>query len=495
MALSSRATLDRIKEQIGDLLEENPRKYDPKKYRKYRNDPARFIKEVLKGTKIWSRQIEICQSVVDHRNTVVRSSNQLGKDWVAAGISLWWTYARSGLVILSGPTLAQVKDICFMEIRRHFNRAGDLPGLLFEQALRIRDIDENMGIVGVTSSESSRLTGRHGGRVLVIVTEGQGVEDWAYEGLRANALGHEDRFLILGNPLFADGKFYRYSHAHNWNAIAISGLEHPNVVHDDPTIIPNGLTREGIAEIVEEYGEDSDVYRYRVLGEFPQSSDNALVKRAWIDQANDLWQKGKLIDKDAGPVLAIDPARFGVDQTAMVLRYADHVREILCWNKADTMQTVGRIREEMMKRNLGHVDSRLFGPGLGSDESVPIVVDEVGLGSGVLDRLKEEGYDAVGHNGSTQASNPKRFANKRSEVYWKLRKKLEGGSIALPPDARLTEELLAVRWGLDSGGRIKMESKGDLKSRLGRSPDIADAVAMSLSVDDVASGLAGEVDL
>ena len=117
-----------------------------------------------------------------------------------------------------------------------------------------------------------------------------------------------------------------------------------------------------------------------------------------------------------------------------------------------------------------------------------VVVDEVGVGGGVLDALTErEDIHALGFNSSASASDPQRFLNARAEAHWTLRKLLEDGQIALPDDDLLREELAQVRWLLTPSGHIKIEPKDDLKARIGRSPDRLDAIAMAFSVQAVAA--------
>src|SRR2546427_7739808 len=108
-----------------------------------------------------------------------------------------------------------------------------------------------------------------------------------------------------------------------------------------------------------------------------------------------------------------------------------------------------------------------------------IVVDEVGLGSGLLDRLRELGYGTAAFNGGWKARRPHKFANARSEAAWLLRLALEQGTVALPDDPKLTDELCAVTWSPDSQGRVSLQSKDDLRKIIGRSCDRLDAVAMA----------------
>jgi hypothetical protein len=131
------------------------------------------------------------------------------------------------------------------------------------------------------------------------------------------------------------------------------------------------------------------------------------------------------------------------------------------------METVGRIREELRRR------------GLDDGAGALVVVDSVGLGAGVVDRLKEQGFRVFAFNGGTRPWDRDRFLNVRAESYWQLRESLEAGEVALPRDEGLFDELLAIRWKPTSDGKIQIEAKEELKSRLGRSPDRADAASMA----------------
>ncbi len=498
MALATKTQIDRLTEQVGDLLEERTGGFDRERYVRYADDPVGFITDVLDGERIWSKQVEIAESVRDHPFTVVRSCNSAGKDWLAARIALWWVYARGGFVLMSGPTERQVKEILMQkEVATAFRRAEDLPGDLYQLSLRVTS-DDKTGILALTSSEASRITGFHAPRVLVVLTEAQACESFVYEGLRSCATGEEDRFLALGNPLSPEGPFYRFSKpGSGWNAIRIRASEHPNVVHDDPSLIPGGVTCRWIEDTERDYGRGSDVCLSRIEGEFPETADNVLVKRSWLDAAAERWANGDL-EAEAVNVphtAALDPARFGPDRSALAIRQGPILRELITWGKLDLMEMCGHVIRTLQERNLGPMSPTLYGPGVGG-KALTLIIDEIGLGSGVHDRLKEQDWPVVGFNGANRAQQPERFINRRAESYWRLRKLLEGGDVAVPPDDDLFDELLSIQWGVDSSGKIKLERKDETKLRLGRSPDRADAVAMAFgSVTETATIGAEMIDL
>jgi hypothetical protein len=106
------------------------------------------------------------------------------------------------------------------------------------------------------------------------------------------------------------------------------------------------------------------------------------------------------------------------------------------------------------------------------------VIDEIGIGAGVVDRLTELGYRIHAFNAARRAHNSLRFLNRRAEAFWLLRESLEAGEVALPNDELLFQELLATQWSVTSAGKIQIVAKEQLRNEIGRSPDRADAAVM-----------------
>jgi hypothetical protein len=450
---------------VGELVASHGRARSLDAFAKYAGDPCGFILEELHAdpAMFWSRQREIAELVRDRRYVVVRSCNGLGKDWLAARLALWWVYSRRGYVLITGPTERQVKHVVMGQVRRAFNTAADLPGNLYELALRLEGSEE-MGILAFTSTDASKLTGFHAPRLMVLITEAQGIEPVVWEGTFANVTGGESRIVAVGNPLQPEGKFYEVSRSPNWAAVRISALEHPNVVQQRE-VVPGAVTQDFINLMAQEYGVGSGVYQSRVMGEFPENSDEALCQRSWITAANERWaaRPRGLNGGDVG--LALDPARYGPDFSALAVRCGDVVEEIVTWSKLSTVETAARVVVEM---------DRL---GLSKDHAV--TVDEPGLGGGVIDVLKEMGVRTWGYNGGAVPLQVDKFRNRRAESFWGLRRRLERGEIALPPDEKLADELCAMRWSIGLDGKVQIEAKDELRARIGRSPDRADAVAMA----------------
>ena len=161
----------------------------------------------------------------------------------------------------------------------------------------------------------------------------------------------------------------------------------------------------------------------------------------------------------------------GGDKSVYAPKYGDYIGKMHRSNEKDTMPVAGK--------TLGMIRN-------GGDA----VIDVIGVGAGVFDRLRElkrkrefPGYvfafNAGEKTNMLDQSGELGFADKRSAAWWNLRDKLYEGKIALPPDDKLIGDLTAPKWGVMSGGKIKVESKKEIKKRLGRSTDDGDAVVMA----------------
>jgi phage terminase large subunit len=480
-----------VVEDIGDLLAKS-KKAGTSDYSRYHNDPVGFIRDVLHSD-LYDKQHEIASAVRDHSQVTVRSCHAAGKDYLAARLALWWTFARRGLVVLTGPTGSQVEEILMRkEVFSAFNKGG-LPGELHVRALRPGGTGE-AGILARTGSAIHAMTGLHYDRVLFIITEAQDPEiEHSWDAAFACATGAEDRILTLGNPTEPDGRFYRAHQSDSgWRSIRIASDDIPNV-QQARTIIPGLLTQEGVDRFIREYGADSPFVLSRVHAEFPTESSASLVTVAWLDRANERHRTGAFQDRAAlSPfVLGCDPARLGPDRTVVCVRRGPTVCEFVEWRGLDTMQVADRV--EAQCRRL------LLESSLGVQS---VHVDEIGLGGGVLDRLKvtlpkvtwmqplidrlyptieTRSVSAVAFNAAKGAAQSERFSNMRAQAYWTLRKLLEADRLALPDLATLRAELLATRVRFAADGRTAIEPKEVIKERLGHSPDYADALVISLA--------------
>ena len=464
-----------LESEVGKLLESRaPTKGQD--YTKYRDDPVGFIHEVL-GDTLWSAQIQIAEAVRDHPMVVVASCNSMGKDHLAARLSLWWVYARGGLCLLTATSERQLRGILFREIRTAFLNSK-LPGELFELMLRV-DRDRNIGIVAFTSSSASASQGWHQDQILGIISEAQGVEDFTFEAMHACQTGDRDRLLVCGNPLSPSGPFWHATRNKAWHSISVSALEHPNIVQGK-TVIRGGVTQSFIQKIKDIYGELSPQYQSRVLGQFPDSATDGIFKRSWLVRAAELYETGAFSDSDAEPIVSVDVARHGSDRTAVLIRRGQRMVRFETWHNLDLVSSADRLvpilAAEGIRPKVVDRPTRTF------RARGRIVVDEMGVGSGLIDVLKSYGYVVQGFYGMTVQKGNK-FYNLRARAFWNLRTQLERAEVAMEWNDDLVTELLAHEYTLTSSG-IKIESKKTIKQSLGgTSPDLADALAQAF-LDD-----------
>lgn len=465
--MTSKAALAKLEAQVEAAVLSHKKAKDLKDFAVYADRPADFFREVLR-CEPWQGQIDIAESVRDHRRTVVVTGNGLGKDWISARIALWWVYARRGFVILTGPTDRQVKNICMREVRRAFHKAPELPGELLTMELRV-DAAGTCGILAFTSDNADKLVGFHHERLLICVTEGQGVEDEAYEAAIACITSPENRLYVYGNPTRSVGSFYRIAHADLWNRLTIKATEHPNVVTGQQ-VIPGAVSREWINDLRQEYGETSSIFQSRVHARFPEDAVEGLIKAKWVRAANERWRDTKdWIANEPEPMwFALDVARYGSDSSCLSIIKGERMLPLITWRDASVTECADRVEQEFAARG---------GP---KTPRPSIIVDETGLGAGCVDVLRERGWQVTGFNGSEKASDPERFLNLRAESHWLLRDLLEGNAIGLPDDETLREEALAVEWQIALGGQIQIVGKETIKKSIGRSPDRLDAVVMAL---------------
>nr|MBA3560658.1 hypothetical protein [Gemmatimonadaceae bacterium] len=216
----------------------------------------------------------------------------------------------------------------------------------------------------------------------------------------------------------------------------------------------------------------SSIYRSRVLSEWPEESVEGLVKRVWLRAAFDRHDANVAQLAPLGgspPLLGVDVARYGADASVVAVVRGTRVESLTTWHGASTTGSADRVLA------MAHgLKTRHARPG--------IVVDEPGLGGGLIDVIRKTGWDVTAFNGAAQAPEPARFLNLRAASHWKFRELLENNIVSLPRDPMLEEEALAVEWQLSTGGSgaVQIVAKDTIRKTLGRSPDRLDAVVIAL---------------
>lgn len=442
---------------------------------KAREDPAWFVKHVL-GADLWGKQTQIIESVRDNRETSVRSAHACGKSFIAARTALWFACAYpKSITITTAPTDRQVRGILWKEIAAaHASAKIPLGGKLTSKELKWLP---DWFMLGFTAPDydPDRFQGWHAERVLVIVDEASGVSSPIFDAISSIASSEHARVLYIGNPTDPSGDFAKSFKTPGTSKIKISAFDTPNLEGITPEDIESGaweskrpeslprpylVSPEWVADRMRRWGKESPMFRSRILAEFPEDSHDTLIPLAWVERAQD----AKLRSGDEDQVeLGVDVARFGGDETVLVARCGQVARIHKIVNGLDTMEVVGAIIHAAHETG-----------------AKAIKVDSIGVGAGVVDRLRENKMPVFEANASKRAFNPVKFANSRAEWYWTLRELFEAGKIDID-DEEMASQLATIRYKIDSSGRILIESKDDMRKRGVSSPDRADALAYAFA--------------
>ncbi len=431
----------------------------------FATDPVGWIEQRL-GEHLWSKQREIAESVVANRYTAVRSAHATGKTHIASRLIAHWLSVHpigEAFAIVTAPTAVQISAVLFRELRVAHHK-GQLGGYITQGSDPMWKTDSGEIIAlgrKPQDADPTAFQGIHARFVLVVIDEACGVPAALYEAVDSLATSESARVLAIGNPTDPASHFAEICKpGSGWNSIHVDGLESPNFTGEE---VPDSLAELLISPTwVEErerrWGATSPQFQARVRGEFPDLSDDTLIAPAWIEAA-----QHRALPGLARGRFGVDVSRMGGDETVIYRNRGGVVRLVWAGSKQDTMATAGRVAQTLREQ-----------PG------VPAVIDAIGVGAGVLDRLHEQGLDVVPFESSGRPANPMRFANRRAECWWRVRDLFEQGLIDLDPaDELLAAQLGAVKWELNSSGQILIESKDRMRSRGVRSPDRADAVVMS----------------
>jgi phage terminase large subunit len=431
--------------------------------------PCLFAQEVL-GAEPTQQQWDGSRELVRTRRISIRSGHGTGKSTFFAWCVLWFlTCYFPAKVPATAPTSHQLEDVLWSEIAKWHRIMRERYPALGEQfewsagAFRMKSAPNESFSVARTSrpERPEALQGFHAENILFLIDEASGVADNVFE-VAEGALSTDGAFVgMAANPTRQSGYFFDSHHKMrgSWSALHWSGIDSPRV------------SREYIANMAKKYGERSPVYKVRVLGEFVGAADGVI--------SLELCEAAKIRDvqpiASAKTVWGVDVARFGDDSSALAKRKGNvQLEPVKEWYGKDTMQLAGLIKKEWDETPE-------------KERPIAINVDVIGIGAGVVDRLKELGLPVVGVNVSeaeaTNGDSPKdakgkpvRLFNKlRDQLWWLSREWLEAKDCKLCDDDELIAELTTPTYSVLSNGLIKVEGKPELKKRGVKSPNRADA--------------------
>jgi hypothetical protein len=477
----------------------------------YRTDPVGWA-EVVLGVPRWTLRwsdtpgygghetdgtpdplADALEALAQGQWTATSSGTGTGKTYACAVLILWWLACWEDSIAVTVATKEdqQAKGV-WREIARHWPRFQAAFPDAELTTLRIRMQPwrgDAWGAWGITAAprageeSSTAVQGLHAEHLLILVDEMPGVPAPVVTALVNTATGDHNLIAGWGNPDHQADPLAMFAKLSRVRPIRVSALDHPNVVVGRE-LIPGAATRGSVQLRKDEYGEAGALYQSRVRGIAPEQSEHALIRLAWCHEAV---RRGA--DPEQGPTLRKGPKALGVDVAqsengdkaaiaagvgAMLLT----VTAIPCPNAT----TLGKMVWAQMQDQ--GIDPRYVG------------VDPIGVGAATVNHLDEctdarrdarvqrctggaaaltalsRAADGTVMDWLTDAN---RFKNLRAQMWWQLREDLRNGVIGLPHDPELFRELTIVQFR-DEDRTVVIESKDDIRKRLGRSPDRADAV-------------------
>jgi hypothetical protein len=426
----------------------------------------------------WDKQIDVWESVKNHKRTTVRSGHSTGKSFIAGKLTIWSLFCwPDSYVITTAPTQRQTDLILWSEIRQCYNKSLiNLGGNLLPRAseLHIGDKWKAFGFTTgkgtVTDVGQTPMAGFHSNsRVFVIIDEAAGVAPGLFSAVESITTGGNDRILAIGNPTDPQGEFARSFKSPGpdvyggWNKLKISTLDTPNV-KAGKDIIPGLASHTWPEEMKVAYGEGTPMYQAKVLAEFPSFSDDALIPMHFLDLA--LTRKIEEI-KEVPKYnnIGCDIARFGGDDSVIYEVRGAFAKRKGKYSKKDTVE-VGRKIHEMQEK----------------EKYTRINIDDDGIGGGTVDYLRKvaELKNIIRINGNARPSQPTKFYNKRAELFWDLRQRFVDRQDIILDCPTTASELAAIEYEyVVKGGEgvVKIKDKKKIKKTLGFSPDNSDALA------------------
>jgi phage terminase large subunit len=466
-------------------------------------DPDAFAYTLLDHD-LYPIQDEILQSVAERPRTAVKACHASGKTFVAADAVIWWTVRYpDGIVVTTAPTWTQVEKLLWGDV--HKALAGSSIGFPKPHKTEI-ELSKGNYAIGLSTNEGVRFQGWHG-RILVILDEAPGVipEIWeAIEGIRAGGQVH---VLALGQPSVLGGPFHMAFHRplSGWNTLTISAFDTPNllgtcirpgttddlgqpIVYGDPDGLnlleateeeldtaprPYLTLRRWVLEKWFEWGEPgSPLWDVKVMGQFPEQSEDALLSLKWLERA-----KALIPGHEREPIRAgVDVAGPGAAETVASIRQGPNRLRIKAFTHADARGPVIRwLREQ--EADLSATYGRKV-------ELEQVNVDAIGQGHYFGLALKDADFTVrfvnVQH---TFGIDTKKYRYQKDAYWWHFRELARLGNLGGIDAPREIEQLLSVRYFENSKGQIEIVPKDDMVKDGIPSPDWGEADMLAYAPD------------
>lgn len=448
--------------------------YREQHQQKYWDDPAGWVRDCIDWREneqgIAPYQEEIMNALPEKRRVSARAPHGAGKSSLAAWTILWFADTRDGKdwkVATTASAWRQLTKYLWPEIHKWARRIRwDVVGRapyqqgkdLLEQSLKGKTGEA----FAVASDNSDLIEGAHADHLLYMFDESKAIPVDTWDSAEGAFATGECYFLSISTPGELNGRFYdiqsRKPGYLDW------WVRHVTL---EECLDSGRISKEWAAARRKQWGETSAVYQNRVAGNFAASDEDGIIPLTYIERAIARWHE-RNDTKEWGPLtrVSVDVGRGG-DPTVLARLHGMAIKAFEESNERTVMPVAGRVKAI-----------------LDANPAADAVVDVIGVGAGVVDRLREFknilgrviAFVAGGKTVFKDRLNERGFVNNRAWAWWTVRELLEDDLIDLPPNDEMIGELTAPKYKEMSGGRIQVEDKEEIKKRIGRSTNYADTV-------------------
>lgn len=491
---------------------------------KYQSDPHGYAREVLK-LQLTEDQSDILLSIRDNRYTLVEASHAIGKTFTAGIAANWWYDCwPEHICYITAPTWPQALGLTFKAVKTS-RRALNLPGRILETGQVLDEDSVKAGahyIRALNAEKGEGFQGEHEAPILIVIEEGVGVPKYIWEAAKGLMTHPDCRLFVIGNPTDEATEFGLAAESVNYNVISISALDHPNIkaeLRAQPPPFPKAVRLRWVFEMLRDECERTDsliggdafefhslpeiesalngqpvsgetwyymptaVFQGRVLGVFPTQADQQVIPKAWLKNQPRL-EPGE----NDMPELGSDVARFGDDRTTIFVRRGPCLmsgREI---RKMDGVEVAKACMDDALEavrewKGAEWTAETSLENQVALAKKAPIKIDTTGgPGMGPYFVLQTAGYNAIGINSSEPPRDREQYRNKRSELWFDVRKRAQEKRLDFSRLRKDIRQKLEREWSTPKYRAPSykiVEEKEKMKARLGFSPDLADGANLA----------------
>ena len=419
--------------------------------------------------------IKLSYAIADSQWVAIEGGTGTSKTFHMACMALWFLECFiNSLVIITTPKERQLALHIWREIEKLLPRFGR--GDSTKLMLRMKQKSDEWIMIGFVAgvraeevdASATKAQGFHSEHMMIILDEATGISDAIYTAFKNTCVAPHNIVVALGNPDHQLDPLHKFSCLPNVIPIRLSGYDYPNVVLKNPNFIKGGQTEKGLERMLQSYkSETNPLYLSRARGISPEQSTDAMIRLEWIRLAQQRTPK-----TESGIIaFGVDVANSAEGDKAAIARGYDsvltHLDDFPCPNANKLGEQIWQMMEQFK------VVQEYVG------------VDGVGVGAGTVNELKRLGKQITDIQSGAAAIElmkdgqklSEEFNNLRSQMWWQARLDLQderGELVIQVEDDELAADLITPHYRI-RGNKIIVESKDEIRKRLGRSPNKGDA--------------------